>query len=185
MLGLGTGAYIDLVEPDYTLSAEEICKAVVIRSVERTGTLEFLSHLFPHQNAKLPSFIPNWTGFLAWRDCYENRLNRVKSFNASRGTLANIRFISDEILVMPGIVFDVVTATCSLSPLSNSSDAQSLNELHQLAGVDESIETIYGHTNDSRLVALWHSLCGGIEMVMYGPNPYSQRFQSGADLSKY
>jgi hypothetical protein len=59
MLGLGTGQYAGLIAPDYDLSAEQICEALAISSAERTGTLEFLSHLFTEVNPNLPSFVPN------------------------------------------------------------------------------------------------------------------------------
>jgi len=38
-----------------------------------------------------------------------------------------------------------------------------LNELHRFAGVEVLSEELYDHTSNSRLVAFWHSLCGGIE----------------------
>jgi hypothetical protein len=62
MPGLGTGQYASLIASDYDLSAEQICEALAISSAERTGTLEFLSHLFTDLNPNLPSFMPNWTG---------------------------------------------------------------------------------------------------------------------------
>jgi len=59
MLGSGTDEYASLVEPDYARSPEQVCEALAIRSVERTGALEFLSHVFGHYNPKLSSLIPN------------------------------------------------------------------------------------------------------------------------------
>ncbi len=185
MLGLGTGEYADLVLPDYTLSKELVCEAVVLKSVERTKTLEFLSHIFDHQNLKLPSFIPNWTGSYAWAEIYENRLSTLKWFNASLDTPASLKLISHEMVAIPGVIFDVVTGTSSRPLLDYNAYVRTLDELHKLAGINGSSEEIYGHTTDSRRVAFWHSLCGGVEMFLKDSNRHGQRFKGSTDLSKY
>ncbi|KAE8445950.1 hypothetical protein EG329_012729 [Mollisiaceae sp. DMI_Dod_QoI] len=185
MLGLGTGEYTDLVEPDYTLSPEQVCEAVVIKSVERTKTLEFLSHLFDHGNTKLPSFIPNWTGHFDWWDGYEDRLNRVKYFNASHDAPAHVKLISRGMAAIPGVIFDVVTSIGSKSVYQSDLDLELFNELHKLADVEDSFEELYGHTSDSRLLALWYSLCGGIENYSKDSRWYSRKLKGSTDLSKY
>jgi len=185
ILGLGTGEYTDLVQPDYTLSAEHVCEAVAIKSVERTGTLEFLSHTFEHQNSKLPSFIPDWTGQFSWNETYENRLGHLNWFNASLNTPADLTFISHEIVATRGVIFDVVTSTSSQPLRQFGSYLKSLDELHRLAGLNGLSEEAYGFTTDSRLVAFWHTLCGGMEMFLHDSNRYSRRLKGSTDLSKY
>ncbi|TVY45237.1 Heterokaryon incompatibility protein 6,OR allele [Lachnellula occidentalis] len=189
MLGLGTGEYADLVDADYTLSPEEVCEAVVIKSIERTGKLEFLSHLVEYQNPKLPSYIPNWTGSFAWKPFNSNRLERIDLFNASLNTAANWKAITRGIASSPGIVFDVVTSTSSQTGQSLFDFdlvAEFLKELHRLAGIEQSSEeeAMYGHTTDSRLLALWHALRGGVEVYTKKSNLYHRRLKD-ADLSKY
>ncbi|TVY48619.1 Heterokaryon incompatibility protein 6,OR allele [Lachnellula cervina] len=192
MLGLGTGDYADLVDVDYMLAADEVCEAVVIKSVERTGKLEFLSHLFGGQNPKLPSFIPDWTRSFATggaRDPnYSHRLIRFNLFNASLNTRANWKAISRGIACSPGITFDVVTSTSSQtlpSTLDLDRIADFLKEVRRLADIEGSSEELYGHTTDSRLLALWYSLCGGVQGYMQDSIRYIQRLKGSTDLSLY
>lgn len=185
MLGLGTGEYANLVEPDYALSPELVCEAVAIKSAERTGKLEFLSHLFEHQNSKLPSFIPNWTGPFAWREIYENRLNYLSRFSASLDMPAELKLISHGMLATRGVIFDTVTATGAASLLEYTAESGSLKELHRLAGLENSSEELYCHTSDSRLVAFWHTLCGDMEMFLQDSNRHSRRLKGSTDLSRY
>jgi Heterokaryon incompatibility protein (HET) len=185
MLGLGTGQYANLVEPDYTLSPEKVCEAVAIKSVERTGKLEFLSHLFEHQNSKLPSFIPDWTGLLGWSEIYESRLGHVNWFCASRDMPAELKIICHGMLAAQGVIFDKIIATGATSLLEYTAEPGSLKELHRLAGLEKSSEELYCHTSDSRLVAFWHTLCGGMEMFLKDSNRYSRRLRGSTDLSRY
>ena len=61
LLGLAFGEEVGFVEPDYTLSYEEVLQATVIASVNRTGTLQFLSHVYGPRDRHLPSFLPDWS----------------------------------------------------------------------------------------------------------------------------
>lgn len=142
LLGLGTGIYTQLVKPDYAISAEEKCKSVVISSVERTGTLELLSHLFEHQDPRLPSFISNWTGVFSWSENYANRLSRLNLFNAAHDTVARLEFVLSEMVAIKGTVFNVITAVCSHSALPHDSEAEYLKELCQLAGIMSRIKVL-------------------------------------------
>jgi hypothetical protein len=94
MLELGTGQYAGLIAPGYDLSAEQICEALAISSAERTGTLEFLGHLFTDFNPNLPSFAPNWTGSYKWLDDFEIRLTNLSMFNASLNILAYFKMVA-------------------------------------------------------------------------------------------
>jgi len=158
MLGLGTDEYAYLVEPDYTRSAEEVCSALAFRSVEPTGTLEFLSHVFGHHNPRLPSFILNWTGEFGWEEIYQSRLHNINLFSASIDLAADLDIISDAMVATPGLVFDVVVATGSNPFGRQVSQTQSFGEffeeLHRLANVEESTEELYAQTGDLSLVAL-------------------------------
>lgn len=185
MLGLGTGPYTNLVKPDYTFSPEQVCEAVAIRSSERTGKLEFLSHLFDHENPKLPSFMPNWTGPYAWNPVYEMRLDHVNNFSASQNLLAEFELLSGGILITRGVIFDTILATSATSILQQTLRSDLLKELEALAGLESLHRELYCHTNDSLLVAFWHTVCGGMEMVLQDSNRFSRRLKGSTDLSKY
>src|SRR5436190_1679884 len=186
MLGLGTGEYASLVQPDYSLSPEQVCEAVAIESVERTGTLEFLSHLFEHKNTKLPSFLPNWTGKFDWNDIYSLRLGNVRYFSTSTAIRAKVKLVAPGILATQGAIFDTITATSPGADLFNYLlQPDSLVELLSLAGLETPSEDPYCHTTDSRLVAFWHTLCGGMEMTLRDSNRFAGRLKGSTDLSKW
>ena len=185
MLGLGTGPYSTLVKPDYTLSPEQVCEALAFRSSERTGKLEFLSHLFEHQNPKLPSFLPNWTGSYAWNPIYAMRLDHVNFFSASQNLPAKFTVVSSGMLITRGVIFDTIVATSTTSILQESLNSDALERLEALAGLDSLRRELYCHTSDSLLVAFWHTLCGGMEMVLQDSNRFQRRLKGSTDLTKY
>ena len=185
MLGLGTGAYSNLVKPDYTLSPEQVCEAVAIKSSEQTGRLEFLSHLFEHANPRLPSFMPNWTGPHTWNPVYEMRLDHINHFSASRNFGAEFELVSGRILITKGVVFDTIVATSVTSILEQTLRSDVSRDLEALAGLDSLHRELYYHTNESLRVAFWHTLCGGMEMVLEDSNRFSRRLAGSTDLSKY
>ncbi|KAF2496870.1 HET-domain-containing protein [Lophium mytilinum] len=164
MLGLGTGPYSDLVEPDYSYSPEKICELLAMNSVERTGKLEFLSHLFERDNPKLPSFLPNWTGKFTWTETYASRIFHTNFFSASLDLPAEVALISPSLLSTRGVIFDTISA---------------------LANLATSAEDPYCNTSDSRLVAFWHSMCGGMELVLRNSNRFAGPLKGKSDLSKY
>jgi hypothetical protein len=183
MLGLGTGQYAGLIAPDYSLSAEQICEALAISSAERTGTLEFLSHLFTNSNPNLPSFVPNWTGSYKWLDSYEIRLTNLPMYNASLGSLAYFKMVAPGKAVTRGVIFDTVSATTS--PSGFSSNRQRLETLRNLANGSSSPEELYCHTNESNKVAVWHTLCGGVEDILDSANRLIRRVGKRTDISRY
>jgi hypothetical protein len=184
MLGLGTGPYADLVKPDYTLTPEQVCEEVVLRSVERTGKFEFLSHLFEHQNVNLPSFVPNWTGKFQWFDIYGLWLGHVSSFQASRDTKAWYRYIERSMLAAHGLFVDRITATCPACLVERIRDPEYTPELLELACPEASYRAPYAPTNESRLSALWHTLNGGMQMILEGSNRHQRRLRGSTDLSR-
>jgi hypothetical protein len=139
MLGLGTGQYASLIAPDYDLSAEQIYEALAISSAERTGTLEFLSHLFTDLNPNLPSFVPNWTGSYKWLDDYETRLTNLSMYNASLDSLAYFKMVVPGKALTRGVVFDTISATTSLSGFN--SNHQRLETLRNLANGCSSLKS--------------------------------------------
>jgi hypothetical protein len=105
------------VDIDYTLSSGQVCEAVAIKSVERTGKPEFLSHLCNHKNKKLSSFVPDWTAsYSSWVVQSPKRLGFLKFYNASLDIPAKLNFISERMVTTQGVIFDTVI-TASLLPL--------------------------------------------------------------------
>ena len=80
MLSLGRGMYANLVFPDYSITSDYLCVATAMTCLGRTRKFEFLSHVVPHQNPDLPSFIPDWTGKFEWNYSYDNRLSNLEMF---------------------------------------------------------------------------------------------------------
>lgn len=187
MLGLGTGAYANLIEPDYKLSFEEICIKLAMAQVQRTRTLEFLSHVFPHGNKKLPSFIPNWTGKFEWFDAYSLRLDNVNWFSASLNTAADIKLSANNILTVKGAVFDTIETVSSASLFENHATVDPLEEMFKLAGLDGTVprDAPYCNTENTVLVAFWHTLCGGMETILRDSNRFGNRLKGSTDLTNF
>jgi hypothetical protein len=183
MLGLGSGPYTDLMSPNYSLCPEQICHAIAIESVERTGKLEFLSHLFDHQNRKLPSFIPNWTGDYDWFQTYENRFEFLPMFNASLDIPADLKVISWDMISLAGLIFDTVTTTGS--KVGDVYSLDFLQELNRLAPSEELSEESYCHTKQPLKCAFLHNMCGGVELILDEEGSRSTRRMNGStDLQK-
>jgi hypothetical protein len=185
MLGLGTGPYSDLVEPDYSYSPEKICEVLAMRSVERTGKLEFLSHLFERDNPKLPSFLPNWTGKFTWIETYSSRIFHTDFFSASLDLPAEVSLISPSVLSTKGVIFDTISAVSPSVLLDFTAGPTPLDDALKLANLATSAEDPYCNTSDSRLVAFWHSMCGGMELVLRDSNRFAGPLKGRSDLSKY
>ena len=174
-LALGTDEYAGIISPDYTLSPEDISESVAINSVRRTGKLEFLSHLFEHHNQSLPSWVPNWTGEYSWASIYANRLGNLRFFNASLGTMAELKVISKGKIALKGVFFDKIKDVGSLVGESAYLHPKYLEELRILTGLNVPSEEQYCHTDDSCQIALWHTVCGGVEMYLQDPGVHKTK----------
>ena len=185
LLGLGAAESINLIKPDYTLSPEQVCRNLAVKSTERSGKLEFLSHLFEHENHKLPSFIPNWTGSYLWTGVLSARLERLSYFSASRDMPADIRLISPGMLATKGIIFDTITATSSAPILEMIDTPGLLRDLYRIAGLELKYQDLYCKSEEPRLVALWRTLCGDIVTFQQGSEIYIERLEGSTDLPRY
>jgi hypothetical protein len=169
MLGLGAGEYAHLVDPDYSLSEEQICQAVVIKSVERTGTLEFLSQLFEHEREKWPSFLPNWVGKYSWSGVYRLRLGSLHFFRASLDTTAQLSLIHPRFM---GI--HALSLIKSHPPLLSIDFYPVRTTYKRYMGLQTWIKPLDNSTPTcSRKVALCHALCEGFETINWDSNSYS------------
>ena len=185
MLGLGTGPYVDLVEPDYSLTPEQVSQAVLVKSIERTGTLECFSHLFEHENSKLPSFVPNWSGGFDYNGIQGLWLGYLRFFSASLNFAAQAQLIDNDKLVIGGSFVDTVKSVSESALERKFIWNGAWTELHELAGIGAQSETLYRATGESRLLALWQTLNVGMEMWFKDNNRFSRRLKGSTDLSKY
>src|ERR1700728_802549 len=85
--------------------------------------------------------------------------------------------------VTRGVIFDTVLATIYL--LDFNSNCQMLETLHTLANGSSSPEGLYCHTNKSNKVAVWHTLCGGVENILDNANRGQRHVGEWTDISRY
>ena len=84
-----------------------------------------------------------------------------------------------------GAVFDTVVATTAASSLGFTAEPLVFEDLHRLAGLENSAEELYCHSSDSRLLAFWHTLSGGVEAYTQDFKLHSRRLRGLTDLSRY
>jgi hypothetical protein len=163
MLALETGPYQNLLNPDYTLSSEQVCFSLAINSVKRTGKLEFLGHLSEYQNPTFPSFIPNWTGEYAWNGDRQNKLEMLPFYNACFDLPANMKVISWKMISLGGVVFDMIGTTAS-NICDSYGSTESMRGLKRMAPTEHLGEERYCHTSDTQQEVFLQTICGGMEM---------------------
>ena len=66
---------------------------------------------------------------------------------------AQLELISHTMLSTQGAIFDTVVATSAASPLNFTAESRAFEDLHRLAGLENSAEELYCQTTDSRLLA--------------------------------
>jgi len=183
MLGLATGPYQNLLDPDYTLSPEEVCYSLTIKSVERTGKLEFLGHLSEHQNSDLPSFIPNWTGNSAGTYHHQNKLEALQFFNACAKLTAQMKTVSKRMISLRGVIFDTVT---TIGPYIHDSyvTPESMQKLRTMVPTEQLANERYCHTNDTLQQAFLYTVCAGMEFLSGEDYWYSQRMKGPLNSTK-
>ena len=162
MLALATGPYENLLKPDYTLSPEQLCYSVAIKSVERTGKLDFLGHLCEHQNQNLPSFIPNWTGNFTWTHDHQHKLQTLRIFTAGSDFLVKMKIISEKMISLGGVIFDTI-ATSAPHICDSHSSLESMQKLKFMVPTEELGLERYCHTNEIRKEAFLNTICGDTE----------------------
>lgn len=164
LLGLVPASYVGAIIPDYKRSVAEIYYELVMVSVSRTGTVDFLNHCYGKRRLNfLPSFIPDWTALID-ENREEHRRHRVVSlscYNASIGTEAEVQFVSSEEANFKGIIFDVINET---GPILNAPVTENfVQSWRQFAGVEE--RSVKRSTIDVTEAELEFpvTLCGGME----------------------
>jgi len=96
---------------------------------------------------------------------------------------AEVYLASKRMVAIGGVVFDtVVFAAPTVGDLSKPGF---LEEMHMLAHTGALSGRSYCNTEDSELIAFWHSLCGGVEMVLRDSNRFAQSLKGSTDLSKF
>jgi len=191
MLGLATGQYENLIEAEYSYSVEEVFEASTMKMIQRTGTLEVLSHIptFLQRTLNLPSFVPDWTATVGDDPRYTNWLNwlgHLHLYDACRGEAADIKVIAPGRIAVKGIIVDEIESTGS-EPFTVSYEAL-LQEMHDLADMDGDTEQIYCDTSVTRKVAFWLTICGSTENFLdpdRDNRPFFRRIPTPTDFSRF
>lgn len=164
LLGLVSLPYAGAIIPDYTRSVAEIYREVVVISVSRTGTLDFLSNCYGEKRLSiLPSFIPDWTASIdEERELYhKHRVSSLSFYDASSKTVTEVQFVSSLEANFKGIIFDVVEETGPI--LTAPRTEVHMQSWRRFAGVEErSVERSTTDVTEAEL-ELSITLCGGME----------------------
>ena len=113
------------------------------------------------------------------------RLDHVNFFSASQNLPAKFAIVSSGMLITQGIFFDTIVSTSTTSILQQTLYSDALESLETLAGLDGLRREIYCHTSDSLSFAFWHTVCGGMEMVLQDSNRFQRRLKGSTDVTKY
>lgn len=186
MLGLATDRYTRLIEPDYTRSLEQVFEAAALASVDRTGKLEFLSHLFGQRQLKLPSFVPDWTASISSHRHHSSHygwLACVNLYKASGGRSAEFNLVAAGKAVTRGIIFDTITTTGSSIDFLPHEEV--LNEMRHLADAAHCPEGSYNHTSETRETAFWRTMCGSMDIEIKDSSQYFCRLRGLTDFSRF
>ncbi|EON67114.1 hypothetical protein W97_06367 [Coniosporium apollinis CBS 100218] len=186
MLGLATGRYARLIEPDYTRSPEQVFEAAALASFDRTGKLEFLSHLFGQRQLKLPSFVPDWTASISshgHHSSHQDWLTCISHYKASGGRSAEFNLIAAGKAVTRGIIFDTIATT---GPSNDSRPFEKVvNEMRDLPDADRCSTGSYNHTSETRETAFRRTMCGSMDIVTKDSRACFRRLRGLTDFSKF
>lgn len=160
VLGLAIGDDVGIVEPDYTDSFEEVFYALAIGYIQRKENLDIFSYLVGKRSSRLPSFVPDWLSQPDFTN-YNSRVEFLHGFSASGDAIAKFDEVATGKLSLRGIRVDTILDHCYL-------DKDFFDKARLLCKVGESPKNLYQQTGEERDVALWLTLCGGMQ-VNFGP----------------
>ena len=190
ILGLATGPFAALVEPDYTRSAEDVFTDATIALVRRTGKLDVFGHLGGERNLTgLPSFVPDWTsvgkealhGFVG---THFFQTDAVDVYNACGANgEAELKLVALGVAAVKGIEFDVVVATGAAAGDGNMISL--LENWRSVIGLSSDADSTYCNTKSTREDAFWHTLCGGLLVYAHGRDQFSRPLEHDRDLAKF
>jgi hypothetical protein len=172
LLALADHKVANLLQPDYTLTVEQVYEAWTVSHIESTKNLDILSQILPHKapNLKLPSFVPDWTArYGNARGVTESiwllRLSQLSMYNACGGLEAMADATPGRLNIHGAIVDTIETVT-----LYETGTEAMFDETYELAGLFTRARDLNsdGTTQEE---AYWLTLCGGIQ-----PNQHTKSF---------
>jgi hypothetical protein len=126
-----------LLQPDYTLSVEQLYEAWTVSHIKSTRSLDILRQILPHKspNLQLPSFVPDWTaGFGNARSVTNSvwllRLSHLSLYNAC-GDLTTTVQHSPRCLKIHGAIIDTIDTIT----LHGTGTEAMFDETHEFAGL--------------------------------------------------
>ena len=107
-------------------------------------------------------------------------------FHASGDTRAQYQLLEKGVLAAQGVIVDHIVATCRACLIDRMREQDYIPELLELACPDASFKAQYPPTNtpESKLLAFWHTLNGGMQMILEDSNRYKRRLRGSTDLSR-
>ena len=166
VLGLARNRYQDIVVADYFASTEETFEASTVAMIERTGSLDVLSHLplSGQRNLVLPSYVPDWTvpsEDLTYSD-WLNWLSHLHLYNACSNEAARLVSTAAGSIRLKGLVVDHVHSLASVP--SRVSRAAYMKEMLELAKIEYPYTR--GISRNDQVMSFWASMCGTIELYI-------------------
>ncbi|KAL8993209.1 MAG: hypothetical protein Q9169_006521 [Polycauliona sp. 2 TL-2023] len=111
LLGLAMGKYEGFLEPDYTMSVEQVYEKAALQFIRRTGRLDLLSHAMQKIGISVPSWAPDWRTQMTHDefDAHWSRMRDLSLYHASAHTEAMLGQPGPGKLLLQGTVVDVVS----------------------------------------------------------------------------
>ncbi|KAJ4346348.1 uncharacterized protein N0V89_010277 [Didymosphaeria variabile] len=170
LLGLGASDTKDLIQPDYTLSVEQVYENFVVSLLDRTKHLDVFSHVRTERqpNFNLPSFVPDWTMDLSeiyWPEqrAWSKQWCLLDVYDACHGSKVDFK-AQPGALSIRGKIIDVIR-TVATQDLGGSqrqrgvSTSDAIDEWLKIANVPPQEED----PGLAKRESFWVAMCAGIE----------------------
>lgn len=169
MLGLAKKNFkpIQTVQPDYSLSVEEVFSHSATAEIARTRSLETLSYCYGDRKLNLPSWVPDWTADVTRAESRLRWVADMRFYKASGDSEAelpsNIKGCPGN-LECSGIELDrIVQCGRRLNSHGRLTQTSVMNEMRSIARLDESGAAPYLNSGYTIEEAFKLSLCGSLE----------------------
>lgn len=190
LLGLAMCAYERFVEPDYTLSVEQVYERAAVQFISRTKNLSLLSHIVDRTDISLPSWIPDWRtqmnhdGF----DAHWARMRNLSLYRASGGSVTEIREPSPGKFSVEGVIVDAVSVVGPQLPdLSLDQINSTLDEWQRIAEAESEgarAKTPLWRVLMNDAVREWDVSENGYRGKRLGGRDYSLQVQEWRELAR-
>lgn len=162
MLGLVKETLSGVLNPDYTMTAEEVFQAMAVACIKLTGRLDFLSACYEDEHLYLPSWVPDWSVYNRSLRDRRARVLQIFKYKACGDRIANTEVLPGGKLVVAGVIVDVVMAYTGMMGVKMG-DSNFEEEAQKIADIDWTGNRTYcGSQRTSEIEAYYVSLFGGI-----------------------